>query len=343
MIKKLILLIAFASIAIAACAKQKSIIKPVPVKLTAEQMMAYLTDDDKLGRETGSVPMAAIQKWLVQRFNDYGIKPLPKTKSLLQEFEVDGKNGQLTAANIIGYIDCHCDNDRYFIIGAHYDHIGVNSKLEGDQIFNGADDDASGVVASLLIARELSKTPKLPFHIIIAAWDAEEKGLLGSKYFVENPLVNLSKIESGFMFELVGSKSDKKTAWMTGFSYSSLYPLMKKQMTKQGWQLGEDPFAQQMLFMRSDNAPFALMDMTREKANQVFREHQKADIKGIPVHAISIWKGQPHYHQVGDDMSVIDFDNLTDFSLAIANAIKSLPQDTQIEWLENPQFNFTRP
>ncbi len=312
-------------------------------ELTAEQMMAYLVDDNKLGRETGSKPMKEIQDWLIQRFQEFGVKPLPNQTTYIQNFTTRYQGTELKAANVIGYIDCKCDNDRYFVIGAHYDHVGMNPELDGDQIFNGADDDASGVVASLIIARELAKAQKLPFNIIVAAWDAEEKGLLGSKFFVDNPLVPLEKIESGFMFELVGSKSEPNNAWMTGFKYSSLYPLMQKQLAKQGWTLGEDPFAQQMLFMRSDNAPFALMDMNREKGNKVFNQGEKADIKGIPVHAISIWKGQNHYHKVNDDLSVIDFENLTNFSLAISKAIQSIPEDTDITWLDNPHFNFKRP
>ncbi|NVJ67137.1 MAG: M20/M25/M40 family metallo-hydrolase [Gammaproteobacteria bacterium] len=339
MTKKLLLISALSLLTTTACAKSKSVV--VKPELNAKQMMAYLTDDNKLGRKTGSAPMTEIQDWLVEQFSQIGLQPLPNSTSFLQKFEAT--DAKLPAANIIGYLPCKCESDRYFVIGAHYDHVGVNPKLEGDQIFNGADDDASGVVSSLLIARQLAKAPKLPFNVIVAAWDAEEMGLLGSKHFVENPLVPLDKIESGFMFELVGSKSEANTAWMTGFAYSSLYPLMKEQMAKQGWNLGEDPFAEQFLFMRSDNAPFALMDMTREKGNQVFREGKKADIQGIPVHAISIWKGQPHYHQANDDMSVIDFENMTRFSAAIANAITAIPEGTKVKWLENNHFNFKRP
>ncbi len=339
MIKKIAITLAFASLSLTACAKVKKAKAPTP--LTAKQMMAYLTDDNKLGRKTGTKPMLEIQGWLVNQFEQIGLQPLPETNSYLQTFEVT--DAKLAAANVIGYLPCNCKSDRYFVVGAHYDHVGINPELEGDQIFNGADDDASGVVASLIIARELAKAPKLPFNVIVAAWDAEEMGLLGSKYFVEHPLVPLDKIESGFMFELVGSKSEANTAWMTGFAYSSLYPLMKDQMAKQGWELGEDPFAAQMLFMRSDNAPFSMMDMSREKGNQVFREGKKADIKGIPVHAMSIWKGQPHYHQVNDDMSVIDIENMTNFSIAVANSIKAIPENTKIKWLENQHFNFKRP
>lgn len=317
--------------------------KDAEVELNAKQMMAYLVDDNKLGRATGSAPMSEIQDWLVERYKEIGIKTLPSSRTYRQKFTAKTRgDGHLKAVNIIGYLDCNCDSKEYFIIGAHYDHIGVNPILKGDQIYNGADDDASGVVASLIIARELAKAKKLPFNIIVAAWDAEEIGLQGSQYFVNNPLIDLNKIAGGFMFELVGSKGTKNTAWMTGFQYSSLYPMMQEQMAKQKWQLKGDPFPQQMLFMRSDNKPFAMMDMTREKA-QKLREGEKVEITGIPVHAISIWEGQKHYHQVNDDLSIIDVENLTNFSIAVANAIKAIPKGTKLEWVDNKHFNFKRP
>lgn len=312
-------------------------------QLDARKMMAYLVDDNKLGRATGSEPMTEIQDWLIKQFKDIGVKPLPGVSSYRQDFTAKSrKKGDLPASNIIGYLDCNCETNKYFIIGAHYDHVGVNPELEGDQIFNGADDDASGVVASLIIANELAKSRKLPFNVVIAAWDAEEIGLQGSQYFVDNPLVSLKDIEGGFMFELVGSKGTKNIAWMTGFEFSSLYPLMQKHLAKEQWTLKQDPFPQQMLFTRSDNKPFAMMDLTREKV-KTLQQGMPVDITGVPVHAISIWEGQNHYHQVNDHLSVIDFENLTNFSIAVANAIKSIPEGTEIEWLDNKNFNFKRP
>ncbi|NVK21864.1 MAG: M28 family peptidase [Kangiellaceae bacterium] len=309
----------------------------------ADEWMNYLTSDEMQGRKTGSPQMLEAQQWLIQQYQEIGIQPLPDQADYKQDFLAQTKDGELPAANILGYLPCHCDSDRFIIIGAHYDHVGTNPSLEGDQIFNGADDDASGVVTSLLIAKQLAKLQSLPFNVMIAAWDAEELGLLGSKHFVENPTLPLNQIESGFMFELVGTKGEKNTAWMTGSDYSSLFPTMQQQLAQHGWTLGKDPFAEQGLFMRSDNAPFALMDMTREKMVKVFREKQKVAMKGIPVHAISVWNGQNHYHQANDDMTVIDVENMTNLALAIAKVISDLPQDTQIKWLENSQFDFSRP
>ena len=309
----------------------------------ATQWMQYLASDTLMGRKTGSPQMEEVQAWLVSTYQDIGIQKLPNAKSYLQTFLAETGDGQLAAANVLGYLPCNCDSDKFIIIGAHYDHIGHDPSLENDQIFNGADDDASGVVTSLIIAKQLAKQKKLPVNVIIAAWDAEEIGLQGSKYYVKNPLVPLEQLETGFMFELVGTMTEPNKAWMTGSHYSSLFSLLKDELGKRNWQLGDDPFIEQGLFMRSDNAPFALMDINREKMVKVFREKQKVDITGLPVHAISVWNGQDHYHKVNDDISVINIPNMTSLAEAIADVILHFPEDISIEWQTNAQFNFSKP
>ena len=311
----------------------------------AQEWINFLASDELKGRKTGTPEMKQVHAWLEQRFNAIGLKPLPETDSYRQEFSFDRKGTSIDAVNYLGFIDCQCDNDKYIMIGAHYDHVGQNPELEGDITFNGADDDASGVVASLVIAELLAKQESLPFNIIIAAWDAEEMGLLGSKHFAENPLIPLEQIETGIMFELVGTPVEEhpQSAWMTGNQYSNLFALLQDDFSKAGWSLDADPFAQMGLFMRSDNAPFALMDLTQQKAEQVFKHGQQADITGIPMHAISVWRGQDHYHQVHDEADIIDVPNLVALSEVIAAAVANLPADTKVVWKENPHFKFSRP
>ncbi|WP_417445356.1 M20/M25/M40 family metallo-hydrolase [Kangiella sp.] len=311
----------------------------------AQQWINFLASDELKGRKTGTPEMVKVHQWLEKRFQAIGLKPLPETDSYRQEFSFQRKGKSIDAVNYLGYIDCQCESDQYLMVGAHYDHVGQNPALEGDITFNGADDDASGVVASLLIAELLAKKESLPFNIIIAAWDAEEMGLLGSKHFAENPLVPLDRIETGIMFELVGTPLEEhpNSAWMTGNQYSNLFDLLQNDFNKAGWSLDADPFAQMGLFMRSDNAPFALMDLTEQKAEQVFRHGQQADITGIPMHAISVWRGQDHYHQVHDEAELIDVPNLVALSEVIAEAIANLPADTKVVWKENPHFKFSRP
>lgn len=315
------------------------------IKLATEWMQ-YLTHDDRQGRLTGSEENLEVQQWLIEKLKQLGLKPLPGQESYRQSFTATTRSGEpAQAANIVGYIPCQCDNEKYFMVGAHYDHIGTNPDLEGDKIFNGADDDASGVVASLVLAQELSKADKLPFNIIIAAWDAEEMGLQGSKYFAQNPLIDLDNLESGFMFELVGVplKDKLNNAWMTGDKYSTLYPLLKEQLTKQGWQLDPVLDPKMGLFFRSDNAPFALLNANDEAIKKAFAGEEKTQVKGIPMHAISVWRGQDHYHQVKDQIDLIHMPNLVSLAQALATSLQELPETTEVQWLDNSQFEFTRP
>jgi len=312
----------------------------------ADQWMNYLASDDRQGRLTGSTENTEVQSWLIARFEELGLQKVPGQDSYLQKFTAHNRDGEpLQAANVIGYLPCNCESDRYFIVGAHYDHVGVDPQFEGDQIFNGADDDASGVVASLIFAKTLKQYEQLPFNVIIAAWDAEEMGLQGSKYFAQHPWLPLNKIESGFMFELVGVPLEDKlnNAWMTGEKYSTLYPTLKAELEKQGWQLDPVLDPRMGLFFRSDNAPFAMLDASNEDIKKAFQNKKKAVVKGIPMHAISVWRGQPHYHQPNDDASIIHIPNLVSLAESLGKAFHALPSNTKIEWLENEQFQFSRP
>lgn len=319
--------------------------QPSNIELATE-WMDYLASDDRKGRLTGSNENSEIQEWLIDKFKAIGLEKVPGQDSYLQKFTAYNRiGGSLQAANVIGYLPCHCDSDRYFVVGAHYDHIGVNPKLEGDQIFNGADDDASGVVASLIFAKFLKQYDKLPFNIIVGMWDAEEMGLQGSKHFAANPWVPLTQIESGFMFELVGVplEDSLNNAWMTGDKYSTLYPTLKAELAKQGWQLDPVLDPNMGLFFRSDNAPFALLDADNTTIQKAFQGQEKAQVNGIPMHAISVWRGQDHYHRPHDEASLIHIPNLVSLAESLAVAVESLSPETKIRWLDNDQFEFSRP
>ena len=328
---------------LAASAEEESV--PTNEQL-AKQWIDYLASDERQGRQTGSKQNSQVQEWLIKHFETFGIKPLPGKDSFLQKFTAYNKDGTpVQAANVIGYLPCHCDSEKFFMVGAHYDHIGMNPKLDGDQIFNGADDDASGVVASLIFAKELKQYKKLPFNVIIAAWDAEEMGLQGSKYFAQNPWIPLEQLESGFMLEMVGVPLEDKlnNAWMTGNEYSTLYPILKQKLAEQGWQLDPVLDPNMGLFFRSDNAPFALLETSNDEIKKAFMERKKAKAEGIPMHAISVWRGQNHYHKPHDDASIIHIPNLVSLAEALAASFSQLSPETRIEWLENSQFDFSRP
>jgi hypothetical protein len=194
------------------------------------------------------------------------------------------------------------------LLGAHMDHLGMNPALKGDQIFNGADDDASGTVAVLELARALANGPKPKRTIYFVLFGSEEKGGWGAQYFLAHPPVPLSDIVADIEFEMIGRTDPavpSDTLWMTGWERTNLGPTL----AKHGAKLVGDPHPEQQFFQRSDNYPLAL--------------------KGIVAQTISSYGLHKQYHTVEDEPGLIDYKHMTE-------AIQSLVKP--IQWLANSEF-----
>src|SRR5690606_4458340 len=139
--------------------------------------------------------------YLVRRFDELGLAPGPQRR--LQPWTLQAGSGLLTGANIIGLVEGTRVPDRYFVVTAHYDHVGVHD----GQIHNGADDNASGVATLLELAARLKAEP--PQHsVLFVALDGEEPGLLGARAFVESPPVPLSAMALNLNFDMTGRPDD---------------------------------------------------------------------------------------------------------------------------------------
>jgi len=113
--------------------------------------------------------------------------------------------------------------DSFMVISAHYDHVGIRKTINGDSIYNGADDNASGTSALIQIMSYYKNNP--PKHsILFAFWDAEEMGLQGAKAFIENPPIDLSKVKINFNMDMI-SRSDKSELYICGTYH---YPFLKE-------------------------------------------------------------------------------------------------------------------
>ena len=194
------------------------------------------------------------------------------------------------------------------MLSAHLDHLGVNEALTGDKIFNGADDDASGCVAVLEMARVLASGKRPKRTIYFVCFGSEERGGFGSQHFIAHPPVPLEQIVADITFEMLGRPDDKVppgTLWLTGFDRSTLGP----ELAKQGAALVADPHPQQNFFQRSDNYPLAL--------------------RGVIAHTISSFGLHTDYHRVSDEVSKIDFPFMT-------RSLNSLVKP--IRWLADSNF-----
>ena len=194
------------------------------------------------------------------------------------------------------------------VLSAHLDHIGVNEAATGDKIFNGADDNASGCVAVLEMARVLASGKRPRRTIYFVCFGSEEQGGYGSRYFIAKSPVPLTDIVANVNFEMLGrpdAKVPPATLWLTGFDRSNLGPTLGQQ----GASIVADPHPEQNFFQRSDNYTLAL--------------------KGVVAHTISSYGMHTDYHRVSDDISKIDFPFMT-------RSLNSLV--APIRWLANSNF-----
>lgn len=201
--------------------------------------------------------------------------------------------------------------NEYVIFSGHYDHLGVMSKdrqgnLLTDSIFNGANDDAAGTTAMMLLAKYFSKVKDNERTLIFVAFTAEEVGGFGATYFSNQ--LNPEEIVAMFNIEMIGTESKwgKNSAYITGYEKTSMGDILQKNLEGTGFTFYPDPYTTQNLFYRSDNATLARL--------------------GVPAHTISTSKmdNEPNYHKASDEVGTLDIDNMTMIIKSIALSARSI-------------------
>ena len=285
---------------------------------SAEATVNFLAGDELQGREAGFHGSRVSSEYIASLLQWMGIPPL--ADNYFQPFEACRKERQkkgrwevhpdsiaklkqevhrkLSMRNVLGMIPGK-NTEEYVIVGAHFDHLGVDPALEGDRIYNGADDNASGVSAVLQIARAFVASGQQPERsVIFAFWDGEEKGLLGSEYFVQTcPF--LSQIKGYLNFDMIGRNNKPQQPKQVVYFYTAAHPAfgdwLKEDIGKYGLQLEPDYRAWEHPVGGSDNGSFA-----------------KA---GIPI----IWyhtDGHPDYHQPSDHADRLNWDKIVEITKA---------------------------
>ncbi|QHI37980.1 Aminopeptidase YwaD [Kordia antarctica] len=185
-----------------------------------------LSSDIYQGRETGTLGATKAKNYIIGEFKKLNVKPLGE--SFEQVFPLPKKLKATQGENIIGYIKGSEKAAEYIVITAHYDHEGIKN----GKVYNGADDDASGISALLAFAEYLQKYP--PKHsVLLIAFDAEEKGLLGSYYYIENSIVPKEQLKLNINMDMI-SRSDKKELYAVGPQYYSQYKPIIENLEKSG-------------------------------------------------------------------------------------------------------------
>jgi len=226
----------------------------------------------------------------------------------IKSFDVSytGKAEQLPLFNIAGIIPGKTKSNEYVIFSGHYDHLGILKPMQGDSIANGADDDASGTTAVIELAKYFKKLDNNARTLVFVAFTAEEIGEFGSQHFATT--VDPDKVVAMFNIEMIGkaSKFGQNSAFITGFERSDFGTILQKNLTGTQFKFYPDPYPDQNLFYRSDNASLAMV--------------------GVPAHTISTDQIDIDklYHTVKDEFSTLDVSNITSTIRAIALSSRTI-------------------
>ena len=199
--------------------------------------------------------------------------------------------------------------NEYVALGAHYDHVGIGIPVNGDGIYNGADDDASGTTAMLAMAEALAKTNTRPKRSVLFVWHAgEEKGLWGSRYFTTYPTIPLDKIVTQLNMDMIGRSkkegdTDPRNRELSG--PNEIYVIGSKMMSTELGDLA-DRVNKQYLNMTFDYR----YDDPNDPNRFFFRsDHIHYARKGIPI--VFFFDGEHEdYHRLGDSADKIDYQKM---------------------------------
>ena len=225
-----------------------------------------------------------------------------------KEFVIEAKHeiSEQKLSNVLGMIPGKSRKDEYVVFSGHYDHLGVGKPVDGDSIFNGANDDAAGTTAVIMLAKYFKALKNNERTIVFAAFTAEEIGGFGSQYFSRQ--FDADKVMAMFNIEMIGTESKwgKNSAYITGYEKTNMGEILAKDLEGTGFIFYPDPYPAQQLFYRSDNATLARL--------------------GVPAHTISTSKmdSEPNYHKLSDQVETLDMENMAMIIKSVALSSRSI-------------------
>jgi hypothetical protein len=275
--------------------------------------VAYLASDALRGRDTPSPGLDSAAAYLAREFARLGLQGGVDQGGFIQRYPLRGRPGVM-APNVVAIFpggDPTLRNE-YVVLSAHMDHVGVGRPVRGDSIYNGADDDGSGSVAVLEVARALARGPAPRRTVLFFFATGEELGMLGTRWYLQHPVVPLDSTVAGLMIEMIGRPDPLAggpgRAWLTGYERSTVGQIL----AGAGVPIVPDPRPDQDFFNRSDNTPFALL--------------------GVPAHALSSFGLHGDYHQPSDETERIDWDHMTRVVQAAVDATRALADGPRPQW-----------
>ena len=324
-------------LALAAACGRPSALPPGPQGAAPErahEIVAALAHDSMQGRRTASPGGARAARFLAGRMQAYGLEPagdsgyFQRVPFLIGSDSAGGEVIRLagagagqsfsgvpaTGVNVIGLLrgsDSALAGEAV-VIGAHYDHLGIGPAVNGDSIYNGADDDASGVAAVLTAARELAAGPRPRRTVVFLLPTGEEQGVLGTQWYLQHPAVPLERTVADLEVEMIGRPDSLAGGpgrlWLTGYHRSTL----GERLAAAGLPVVPDPYPDQHFFDRSDNIVFAW--------------------RGIPAHTLSSFALHHDYHRPSDEVRGIDPEHLDRAAEVVSRAVRLLADGDPPAW-----------
>jgi Zn-dependent M28 family amino/carboxypeptidase len=270
-----------------------------------------------------------------------GFKPVPLEMKLSMTLENTYKSS--ASQNVIAKVTGSSRPDEYIIYTAHWDHLGIGAPIEGDSIYNGAVDNASGTACLLEIADAFSKLPQKPERtVIFLAVTAEEQGLLGSEYYVENPIYPLTKTVANINMDALQFRGKMKDLTIVGYGQSELDEYAKAAATQQDRYIYPDPNAEKGYFFRSDHFNFAKKGVPALYASG---EYEQAE-KGVEwtKQQTDEWISK-NYHQPSDEFveGEWNFEGMVqDTQLLFEVGYQLSQENTFPQWKEGSEFKSIR-
>jgi hypothetical protein len=304
--------------------------KPISAELCTPCIhadMNFLASDELQGRGSGTRDEHLAALYAASLFSSFGLEPggefgtflqkasLPETfpPNIARRLAGFAQVGRKTTWNAVGILRGTDAGQGAILLSAHLDHLGIGPAKNGDRIYNGADDDASGTTAVIELARVFAATPRPARTLIFVLFGSEELGGYGNRYFLEHPPIPIDRIIANLEFEMIGRRDpalSRDGLWLTGYERSDLGP----ELAGHGANLVADPHPEQKFFTRSDNYSLAK--------------------RGIVAHTISSFGLHADYHQPGDELIRIDFPHMTRAIQSMLGPIEWLAQTSwKPKWL----------
>ena len=258
-----------------------------------KRRVEIIADDSMGGRDTPSKGLEATARYIAAEFGRLGLAPRGDAGTFIQRYPIPGERQgqtQRTAPNVVGMLEGSDPalKDEYIVLSAHMDHVGIGAPVNGDSIYNGADDDASGTAAVLELAEALSQPGARPKRsVLFLTVSGEEHGLWGSAWFSEHPAAPMSQIVADLNIDMIG-RNWKDTIVAIGKEHSDLGATLNR-VNRAHPELGmraiDDIWPEENFYFRSDHYNFAR--------------------KGVPV--LFFFNGtHPDYHGPDDEPNRID-------------------------------------